>query len=82
MPSTYVYKLDPAGYFGEEEIFSRKIEIKKETKKKKNKSKTSSSENTSGAPLDDSQNKIEIKDVFYSENLSKALKDGDFILLP
>ena len=55
--STYVYKLDLVGYFGEEEISSCKIEMKKETKKEKSKSKTSSSENSSGAPLDDSQKK-------------------------
>ena len=33
LPSTYVYKLDLAGYFWEEEISSHKIEMKKETKK-------------------------------------------------
>ena len=27
-PSAYVYKLDPTSYFGEEEISTRKIELK------------------------------------------------------
>ena len=34
-PSTYVYKLDPTGYFKEEEISSHKNEIQKKTKKRK-----------------------------------------------
>ena len=40
-PSAYIYTLDPTGYFGEEEIFSCKNEMKKENKKKKSKRKTS-----------------------------------------
>ena len=81
-PSAYVYKLDPVGYFGEEEISSRKIEMKKEIKKQKGKRKTSFGENSSRAPWDASKNERKIKDVSDGENLSKAPEDGDFILPP
>jgi hypothetical protein len=73
----YVYKLDPASYFGEEEISSRKNEIKKENKKQKRKRKTSSSEKYSRAPLNGTK-----KDVSNGENLPEVPEDGDFILPP
>ena len=60
-PSAYVYKLDPAGYFGEEEISNRKIEMKKEIKKQKGKRKTSFGENSSRVPWDASKNEIKNK---------------------
>lgn len=75
-PSKYVYKLDPIGYFGEEEVLIKK----KWFEKRKKKRETSSGENSFGAPLDDSQNELKIKDVSDSENLSKTPKDGYFIL--
>ena len=55
-PSTYVYKLDPIGYFREEEISSHKIEMKKEMNKQKGKRKMSFGEKSSGAPFDESKN--------------------------
>ena len=81
-PSAYVYKLDPAGYFGEEELSSRKNETQKETKRQKDKRKTSLGENSSGVPLGDSKNETIIKDVSNGENLSEVPKDGYFILPP
>ena len=48
--------------------------------KKKKKRKKSFGENSSGAPLGDSKNKINIKDESDGENLPEAPEDGDFIL--
>ena len=56
--------------------------MKKEMNKQKGKRKTSFGENSLEAPWDASHNEIKIKDVSDGENLSKAPKDGDFILPP
>ena len=76
-PSAFVYKLDPVGYFREEEISRRKSEIKKENKKQKSKRKTSSGENSPRVPLNETK-----KDVSDGENLPEVPEDGDFILPP
>lgn len=80
--STYVYKLDPKGCFGEEKISSCKNDQKKENKKKKRKAKVSPGEKSSREPLDHSKNEMKIKNVLNGENLSEAPKDGYFILAP
>ena len=81
-PFSYVYKLDPIGYFGEEEISSHKIEQKNETKKKKRKEKSSSGENSSEAPLNDSKKEKKRKDTSYGKNILEEPEDGDLILPP
>lgn len=81
-PSTYVYKTNPTGYFGEEEISKCKIELKNETKKQKSKANPSSAEKSLGAPLDDSKNGKKIMDTSDGENFLEAPEDGYFILPP
>lgn len=46
----YVYKLDPKGYFGENEIYRHKNDHKKEIKNQKRKEKVSPGHNSSRAP--------------------------------